>query len=532
MKKKITVATLTLAAILTIQGSAFTTPALVSAAEQEETQTETDTRPRTIITTDLECDDIDSLLHMLLYANDIDIDGLVVSSSQHHWTGDGEHTMDEVIDSYIQNGDLTEWRPMDVNYIHDTISNEYAAVYPNLIKNDPAYPSPDDLLSVTKIGNVEFEGDYRTPTEGSDLIKSCLLDDDMRTLYLQAWGGTNTIARALLSIEEEYKDSKDWDSVYEKICSKAVLISWGDQDNAYPDYIAVNWPDIGRLYCLTNGVGYNSSNTATVPYRQYFKADWLKENIKFNHGALMDKYLLFGDGTYYEGETPSNQFGDMASLSMEDCWLSWFGGADAFEQYDYISEGDSPCWMYIIPVGLRGLENSEYGSWGGRISTEDHQAISEYDPTLGQISSGYSLQRWLPAFMNDWAARADWCVSEYEDANHQPVVTSETEDMKVTAGDTIQLKGSATDPDGDELNENWYIYSDASSYSGEGSTNLDVWEHGVNETSFTVPLDAQVGDVFNLVYEVTDNGAPALTRYAQVIITVANAAPEAEAEEK
>ena len=49
---------------------------------------EVDTRPRTVVTTDLECDDIDSLLHLLLYANDIDIAGIVVSASTHHWTGD------------------------------------------------------------------------------------------------------------------------------------------------------------------------------------------------------------------------------------------------------------------------------------------------------------------------------------------------------------------------------------------------------------------------------------------------------------
>ena len=48
---------------------------------------EADTRPRTIVTTDLEVDDMDSLMHLLLYANDIDIAGNVVSASQHHWTG-------------------------------------------------------------------------------------------------------------------------------------------------------------------------------------------------------------------------------------------------------------------------------------------------------------------------------------------------------------------------------------------------------------------------------------------------------------
>ena len=30
--------------------------------------------------------------------------------------------------------------------------------------------------------------------------------------------------------------------------------------------------------------------------------------------------------------------------------------------------------------------------------------------------------RWLDAIQNDWAARADWCVKSYQDANHPPVV--------------------------------------------------------------------------------------------------------------
>ena len=50
--------------------------------------------------------------------------------------------------------------------------------------------------------------------------------------------------------------------------------------------------------------------------------------------------------------------------------------------------------------------------------------------------------------MNDWAARADWCVSDYADANHQPVVCTTTEDATVIGGQTIELNGFAEDPDG------------------------------------------------------------------------------------
>ena len=44
--------------------------------------------PRTIVTTDPELDDLNSLLRLLLYSNEIDIVGLVYSSSQFHYAGD------------------------------------------------------------------------------------------------------------------------------------------------------------------------------------------------------------------------------------------------------------------------------------------------------------------------------------------------------------------------------------------------------------------------------------------------------------
>lgn len=457
---------------------------------------------------------------MLLYANDIDIAAIIVSASTHHWTGDGEHTMDEVIESYQKNGDLTSWRPMELNWVYDTLRNEYSAVYGNLIKHDPRYPAPGVLIERTKIGNVEYEGDYRFDTEGSDYIKAILLDDDMREIYVQAWGGANSFARALKSIEEEYKDSAEWNAVYKKVSEKTTLISWGDQDNSYKDYISVSWPDISRMYCVTGGIGYMTSLNCTVPYREYFKPAWLMENIKFGHGPMMSKYLLFGDGTYYVGETPESQFGDMNSLTP-DCWLIKFSGGRGFSRYEFISEGDSPCWMYLIPVGLRGLENPEFGSWGGRMQNiYAGKAISEFDPTTGQMSGGYSVHRWFPAFMNDWAARADWCVTDFAGANHQPTVWTTTEDATVLPGETIELKGFAEDPDGDELAFDWWVYKDASVYSGASQAYLDVWAHDIASTSFTVPADAAEGDYFNLVLAVTDDGEPALTRYAQVIITV------------
>jgi Protein of unknown function (DUF1593) len=54
-------------------------------------------------------------------------------------------------------------------------------------------------------------------TEGSEFIKQALLDDDPRPVFLQVWGGTNTVAAALRSIEHEHKCTRRWRSVYKRL---------------------------------------------------------------------------------------------------------------------------------------------------------------------------------------------------------------------------------------------------------------------------------------------------------------------------
>ncbi len=63
------------------------------------------------------------------------------------------------------------------------------------------------------------------------------------------------------------------------------------------------------------------------------------------------------------------------------------------------------------------------------------------------------MWRWTPAFQNDFAARADWCVKSFKDANHAPVVRLKTAlDITAKPGGKIKLNAKGTkDPDGDKL---------------------------------------------------------------------------------
>ena len=54
----------------------------------------------------------------------------------------------------------------------------YAAIYQNLRKHDPRFPSPEHLLSLIKIGNVDDVGEMTQVTDGSTLIRQIQVRPD------------------------------------------------------------------------------------------------------------------------------------------------------------------------------------------------------------------------------------------------------------------------------------------------------------------------------------------------------------------
>ncbi|MBM7655773.1 DUF1593 domain-containing protein [Neobacillus cucumis] len=500
-------------------------PASVQAKQKKYAEPDKSSQTRMIITTDGEVDDQNSLRHLLLYADDFDIAGIVYSSSMYHWQGDGVHTLKEIAKSYkseVPNeGDLKIYRPQPMGWIEDVIKNEYAKDYKNLVKNDPKYPSPDALMSVVKVGNVEFEGDVRNATEGSELIKKAILDNDPRKLYIQTWGGFNTTARALLSIADEYKNTPQWKSIQDKVVNKVIILAHA-QDNTWTDYdIPGLYPGLVTYDGAYNDYAYFGSRTANAETRYTFQPEWLTKNIIFDHGKMMSNYHTMGDGTYYPGEPDNFQYGLTAALDWRP--LGYPDAYYTFDKYEWLGEGDSLTWFPLIPVGLRGLENPNYGTWGGRIKVNDKAmnkagSYLEDDYVTG-TKDDFSAKRFLLQLQQDWAARSDWAVNSYEDSNHAPVVSAKVKDITAKAGDVVTLEGNASDPDGNALNIKWWVYKDASEYSG-AATGLQVWDSNQLTTKYTVPKDAVSGDYFNIVLEVSDNAKAPMTRYAQVIVKV------------
>lgn len=505
-------------------------------------------RPRAIITTDVECDDMNSLIHLSLYFNEVDLDGVVYSASKYHFNGDGENTLGEVTPNYLCEGEavyttrtgasqpdpeaknLTHYRDIPTGWIENLWQNEYAEAYEHLIKNDPNYPDPEYLTSITKYGNIAFEGDVREDTEGSDLIRDAILDDDERKLYIFSWGGVNTVVRALLSIAEEYQNTDQWEDIRSKVIDKVVISgkgqdnSWADQhiDELYPGIVTMSTSGGYAAYfaplCVTDehdpmDFTYIMGSTPDVNYT--FRADWLYENIENGHGPLMEKYNLMGDGTVYENEPDAYQYGQNPVID----WGYDGYPAKTFEKYDFLAEGDSSGFMALLDNGLRGMENEKYGSWAGVISYSSEQ--SESKPVYNYLNGmNGRLNRFLLPYQLDWAARADWCVKDYDECNHAPSVAAAEGNITASAGEAVRIQAEVSDPDGDDVKTSWWYYQEGSSYSGE-MTDLRVWTPENLDTGFTVPTDAKPGDFFNIVIEAQDDSDTApMTRFSQVIITV------------
>ena len=489
---------------------------------------------KTIITTDGEVDDMNSLIHLCLYLNEINLVGVVYTSSQYHFNGDGVHALGEVTPNYRTSGlvglerprtkfgpdpdgkYLKSFRPFPMGWIEELWKGAYAKAYPFLSKNVDGFPSPEELLKITKIGNIEFEGDVRFDTEGSNLIKKYLLDSDTQPLYLQSWGGVNTIVRALLSVYEEYKNTEKWIEVRNQVVDKVRILgvnkgigqdnSWLDNKipELYPEIITL-WPE--NLYGTYMGIVPLQPDIADM-----FKANWMKKNIHNGKSALMDEYHLMKDGCKVEGEADVYQFGVHGVLD--------FGfpnvPAQYFEQYDFIGEGDSNTYIPLLPFGLKGNENYRYPGLLGCLLTGDTEAEIPYNPQTGKYEK---YNPFIKSYQEDWVARARWCYQEYAEANHAPVVEIENDHITAKPSESVVISADVFDPDHDEVKTVWEIYPQYNHYEGKANL-LRVWEQTSRNTYFTVPDDAKAGDEFVLILRAQDVNETPMTTYGVVTIKI------------
>lgn len=448
-------------------------------------------KPRLIVLTDMwaDPDDSMSMVRLMLYANEMDIEGLIATTSV--WM-------------------KTETHPEGIR----SVIRAYGKARANLLLHEGGYPREDTLLSLVVTGQPGYglaaTGEGKD-TAGSDRIIRALEAPDPRPLWVTAWGGTNTLAQALLRIRATHSPAQT-----ERLVAKLRVYTISDQDDSGA-WIRKNFP--GLFYVFSPGPYADATWTAmntVIPDidNSVISNNWLRTHIQQNHGPL---------------------------------------GA-AYPDVAYGTEGDTPSFLGLIPNGLNVPDHPDYGGWGGRYERYTPQMTGPTEVTGGipmepetrpvwanatdtitpfvqppygratvpasKSFHGFleTLWRWRDDFQNDFAARMDWTVKPYAAANHPPVPRlAHPDHLSVHSGEPILLSAmGSTDPDGDSLSYLWFQYPEAGSYkqplTPDGATNIF-------RAHYTAPK-VTAPQTIHFILRVTDKGSPALSRYKRVIVTV------------
>jgi len=548
-----------------------------TAGQAPASQTRSANKPRVVLTHDPELDDVNTMIRALLYSTDFTIEGLVYSSASIHFKGDGKGTTQYVAGREYTRfglGPVTSWRwPAEERWI-DSVVDAYARVYDNLKLHDRSYPTPPDLASCIKWGNVEFDGDYSKDTDGSNLIKSLLLDNRGEPLFVTAGGGQSTIARALKSIHDEYARTPQWDAIRAKVSRKLIIIPFGDQDGTNARYIQPNWPDVTTWQLAMINFGYGARGAHTPENQVYLGTKWTMENVS-SRGPFGAMYRVWGDGKQMSPGDRTDYFGFSGFTADQLREKGYYVWTPPQEKGSFISEGDTPTFLNLLDNGLRAYQDGFWGGWGGRRRSgaataagrggpvtpagPDDPGVAQglapagstanvptaapsADPVVAGRGQGPPAPgrgsadgggrgapavsprtalvnaRFFAAAQHDFANRLKWSVTpRYQDANHAPVAKLDGPlETSARPGQNIRLRAVVTDPDRDAVTVEWWQYHDAGTYPGDiviaDATSLD--------TTFQVPSDAQAGQTIHVILEARDSGAPSLTRYQRVIVTI------------
>lgn len=462
--------------------------------------------PRLLVLTDIggDPDDQQSMRRLMLYTNEFQIEGLIASASG---------TPGEVGSAIV--------RPELIRDIVD----DYEVARVNLVQHATGYATADALRNVIKSGNpnrgVTNVGAGKSTAGSNHIINR--VDASQETLHVSIWGGATDLAQALFDVRAT-RTAAEAAAFRDKLRVYAIA----DQDKVGSaqgpgEYIRSNFPDVRYIEAgpPSNGSSFaalfrgmyqndstNSGSTtsgktqlvkdAVVPLTQ---EAWVKANVVNGHGPLGAGYPIVNQNP----DTSRNTSG--------------------------VKEGDTPSWFYLLPNGLSDPDEPTWGGWGGRFKLDaGEHYIDGQDKHFSGTSNvatqrKWTVARWREAYQNDFAARMDWAVTGFADANHNPIALLNGDDtldvLKLTAhpDETVTLSAlGSSDPDGDNLLYRWWIYDEAGTYAGPRPLTLS--DADTARARLLIPQDA-LDTQIHVILEVTDTSAIVpLTSYRRAVLDI------------
>jgi hypothetical protein len=448
-------------------------------------------KSRTIILTDIgaDPDDSESMVRLLLYSNEIDIEGLIATTSC--WQKTLVHP------DYIK-----------------SIVQAYGKVQSSLNRHEAGFPTAESLLMKIKSGIAEYgmqgvgEG---KDSPGSKWILKVLEEEDERPLWICVWGGVNTLAQTLYYIKKTKTETEA-----KKLIVKLRVYTISDQDDSGV-WIRKNFTDL--FYIVSPGDNYGSSTWSAINSfimginNEEISNSWLIQNIQQDHGPLGAVYPDVAYGM--EGDTPSflNLIPNGLSYPEHPDWGGWGGRFELYKpEFDSLKRGSSgvPIVPETRPIWTNAADKYTpyiFNAYGRAVRLD----------TFTFTGNKVTLWRWRDDFQNDFAARMSWCTESYEEANHPPVPELLIpEHITVNSGARFGLDAAAVDPDGDNLSYLWFNYPETGSYKEQIKINSAENIHSV----YVIAPKVGKKETAQFILRVTDKGSPPLSRYKRVFVTI------------
>ena len=324
-------------------------------------------RPRVIVSSDIggaDPDDFQSMVHLLVYADVLDIEGLISSPPGKGRVAD----ILEVLAAYEQD-------------------------YPQLKRHSQTYPAPASLRGLVKQGATEPapEEGYGRPTEGSRWIvqrarrsgsppagHQCATGvtpvppaSATRPLWILVWGGISDVAQA----------------VHDEPGIKAEI----------------------RVYSTGSWNTRNDPAARGYLHQRHRDLWWIESDTAFR--GMYQGGRAPTEGGHQAKLGPDGPWGNRSFLDRHVKGHGALGDLLCRKKAD-LKMGDTPSLLYL----LRGdPDDPTREHWGGAFVSTDHGRHYWTDNPAAELREGNyagakTVNKWRVDYLGDWQARMDWAV--------------------------------------------------------------------------------------------------------------------------
>lgn len=316
-------------------------------------------RPRLAVLTDIggDPDDQQSLVRLMVYANEFEIELLLASAAG---------TPGELKEAVTRPDLIRE------------IVEAYGIVRPNLVRRAANWPAVESLRERIVSGNPRrgrghIGADH--DTEGSRrLVARIDSGTPERPLNVSIWGGQTDLAQALWRVKHDRGAAG-----LAAFATRFRVYDTNDQDGLAA-WMRTEFP--GLRYLLATRPAGRDKREGT------YRGMYLGGDESLTSRAWIDRHV--------------RATGALGALYPVKTWT-------APNPHGCMKEGDTPSWFFFLPRSGNDPDDPARPGWGGQYAREpdgwyrDLPARPDFDPRT-------TVSRWRAEFQADFARRMAWCL--------------------------------------------------------------------------------------------------------------------------